>query len=128
MQFMGIGIDWADTLQRLKLEKRRVLSVAEVASIFRVSSQHIFDLVEEGRIGALNLSSRDASKQCLRIPVDDLILFAHERHTLGGGAQAIEDRLGSSKRGSLFTQNEESVQSKSCTPLGIRSRQDERAG
>lgn len=108
---MGIGIDWSDTLQRLKCEKRRVLTVGEVAEIFQVTMQHVLNLVEEGKIGAINLSSRDTSKRYLRIPVDDLILFAHEQHTLGGGAQAIEKKLGGAQ-GALITHNEELVRSK----------------
>ena len=116
MQFMGIGIDWADTLQRLKCEKRRVLSVGEVAEIFQITAQHVFDLVDEGKIGAIDCASRGSTKRCLRIPVDDLIVFAYGQHTLGGGAQAIEKKLGC-PQGIHITHNEELARSKACKGL-----------
>jgi excisionase family DNA binding protein len=47
-----------------------VLSVAEVAERLSVSDQHVLDLIDEGKLHALDVSGESVSgRRALRIPV-----------------------------------------------------------
>lgn len=48
--------------------ERRVLMVAEVAAKLRITEQHVIDLIDEGRLRAINIGGGD--RRYWRIPVE----------------------------------------------------------
>ncbi len=57
----------------LLLEKRRVVYVDEVAEVLAVTKQHVLDLIEEGRLQALNVGG---GNDCVRVPREFLAELA----------------------------------------------------
>lgn len=58
-------------------QKRRLISAQEAAEILGISTQHISNLIDEGRIAALDISSRGALRKMWRIvpqSLSDLII------------------------------------------------------
>lgn len=49
---------------------RQVLYVFEVAQKLRCTQQHVLDLIEEGKLQAVNIAGKDARRVCYRIPVE----------------------------------------------------------
>ena len=60
-----------DVLGDLTFPGRSVLYVHEVAAKLRCSQQHIHDLIDEGRLAAINLAGagNQTSRRSIRIPV-----------------------------------------------------------
>lgn len=51
--------------------ERKILAVAEVAMKLDVSERHVIDLIQEGKLRALNVGGDHASgRHCYRIPVE----------------------------------------------------------
>ena len=75
-------LDFAKALSALRGTTRAVLTPSEAAKVLSVSQTHIGNLIEEGALGALDLSGPKASRRCLRIPIKELIRFVEERSSL----------------------------------------------
>ena len=58
---------------------RTVLYVAEVAMKLRVTEQHVLDLIEEGKLQAINVGGND--RKFWRIPVEAYEAFLERRHS-----------------------------------------------
>lgn len=66
-------VKW-DTLQLFaEGQEKRLMSTAEAAKILGVSTQHISNLIDEGRISALNIASRGALRKVWRIVPQGLL-------------------------------------------------------
>lgn len=57
-------------LSSLDFPGRVTLSAAEVAEKLGVTVQHILDLIEEGKIVALDVKGKSSARRCVRIPVE----------------------------------------------------------
>lgn len=53
--------------------ERRVLMVAEVAAKLRITEQHVIDLIDEGRLRAVNIGGND--RRYWRIPVEAYVEY-----------------------------------------------------
>jgi excisionase family DNA binding protein len=58
---------------------RRMLCVAEVAERLDISTQHVFDLIDEGHLQALNVGGGE--RRHWRIPVEAYAAFVAARHS-----------------------------------------------
>jgi excisionase family DNA binding protein len=68
-----------DLFESLKFEGRTALRPEEVAERLNVSTQHVLDLVEEGRIRAINVAGVNLTdRRYLRIPVEAWERFVKE--------------------------------------------------
>jgi excisionase family DNA binding protein len=65
----------------IRSEKKAVLKVGECARELDVSNQHILNLIEEGQIAAINISSIGA-RQNYRIPVEEFQRYKRRRNSL----------------------------------------------
>lgn len=65
---------------RLLFPGRTVLYVAEVAEKLDVTEQHIHDLIDEGRLGAINMGG--GTRKFWRIPVAEYEKFLRARSNL----------------------------------------------
>jgi len=63
---------------------RKTLYVHECAAQIGVTPDHIYDLIEEGQLGALDVSGRNnlTERRTLRIPIECWRKFLMERRTL----------------------------------------------
>lgn len=59
--------------------ERRVLVVAEVAAKLRITEQHVIDLIDEGKIQAVNIGGN--GRKYWRIPVEAYNAFLHTEHS-----------------------------------------------
>jgi hypothetical protein len=68
-----------------KLDPRACLKAADVATLLGVSSMHVFNLIEEGRLRAIDITGANnkSGRRCLRIPVESLRAFMEEHEVLG---------------------------------------------
>lgn len=63
--------------------KRPVLFVWECARQLRISERHVIDLIEEGKLRALNIAGANATdRKFYRIPVEALEAFLDRRSTI----------------------------------------------
>jgi excisionase family DNA binding protein len=60
------------TFDSLLFPGRKVLRCQEIADALRCDVRHVYDLVDEGKIRAVNISGGDnlTDRRCLRIPVE----------------------------------------------------------
>ncbi len=58
---------------------RKVLYVSEVASRLGVTVQHVMDLIDEGKLQAINLGGH--TRKFWRIPVEAYQTFLRENHS-----------------------------------------------
>jgi hypothetical protein len=57
-------------------KERRVLYVFEVAEMLRITERHVIDLIEEGKIKALNIAGANSTdRKFYRIPVESYESF-----------------------------------------------------
>jgi excisionase family DNA binding protein len=78
-----------DDLQQLNFHSlmfggdRRALMVAEVAAKLRITEQHVLDLIEEGKLQAINIAGRydPDARRYWRIPVEAYHAFLAQRHS-----------------------------------------------
>lgn len=63
---------------------RKVLYVAEVAERLEISQRHVLDLIEEGKIGAIDVGG--GIRKHWRIPVGEFEKFMKRRSSLGPAA------------------------------------------
>jgi hypothetical protein len=69
----------ADQLAFLSLlfdEQLRVLTAPEIAQRLRICPEQVVNLVDSGRLAALDLSGAGASRRCLRIPSESFAALA----------------------------------------------------
>jgi len=59
---------------------RRVLMVAEVANLLRITEQHVIDLIEEGKLRAINTGG--GSRHYWRIPREAYEAFITQRDSI----------------------------------------------
>ena len=67
------------TFDGLLFPGRRVLYVGEVAERLRVTIQHVIDLIDEGKLNAVNMGG--AGRRHYRIPVEEYERFLRSRWT-----------------------------------------------
>jgi hypothetical protein len=62
---------------------RTTLYPHECAERIGCAAQHIYDLIEEGQLGAINLSGANnlTDRRCLRVPIESWRKFLVERTT-----------------------------------------------
>lgn len=71
-------------------EGRRTITVSEVAKELRCVVQHVFNLIETGRLGAIDISTgrplspgkRTIHRQAVRVPVEAWDAFIKDSSTL----------------------------------------------
>ncbi len=68
------------------LSNRTMLRVQEVAALFEVTPQHVFNLIEEGSIAAVDLAAGTSRtpRTTWRIAVAEVQRFAEQRSNLAG--------------------------------------------
>lgn len=86
-----LDLELSTVLSHVKFPGRSSLKVAEVASVLECDDQHIFNLVEEGRITAIDIRNGETStasklpkgsrRRWLRIPVSAYDAFLRSRAT-----------------------------------------------
>jgi len=59
---------------------RKTLRVEEVSKLLNISDRHCFDLIEAGRLDAIDVG--DGKRRHWRIPVEALQAFLEKRHSL----------------------------------------------
>lgn len=59
--------------EELLFPGRKTLTVLEVAGALRVTDQHVFDLIDEGKIGAVNVGG--GRRNHWRIPASEYLAF-----------------------------------------------------
>jgi excisionase family DNA binding protein len=57
--------------------ERRVLMVAEVAAKLRITEQHVIDLIDEGRLRAVNIGGN--GRRYWRVPVEAYLDYLRAR-------------------------------------------------
>ena len=67
------------TFPSLSFPGRKTLYVSEVADRLGCTDQHIMDLIEEGKLQAVNIGG--ATRKFWRIPVEAYELFLRENHS-----------------------------------------------
>ncbi|MCI0351227.1 MAG: helix-turn-helix domain-containing protein, partial [Acidobacteriales bacterium] len=74
---------------------RRILYVREIALKLRVTEQHVSDLIEEGKLQAVNVAG--SGRKSWRIPVESYEAFLRQRDSLNLGPTATQPRSGIEK-------------------------------
>jgi excisionase family DNA binding protein len=69
-------------LAELKAQGRKVLYTHEAADLLAVAKRHVDDLIEEGKIGAIDVGN--GTRKCYRIPVGEFERFITARSSLAG--------------------------------------------
>jgi excisionase family DNA binding protein len=80
-------IEQSNQLDLLLFPGRRVLSVREVAERLSIGEQQVRDLIEEGKIMAINIGGH--ARKFWRIPVDEYERFLRENCSLVLAGQKI---------------------------------------
>ena len=79
-----VGASRAIPAELTPAEGRKVLRAEECAELLRCNVRHIYDLVEEGKIRAVNISGGNnlSERRFVRIPVSAWAEFIHENLTV----------------------------------------------
>jgi hypothetical protein len=61
--------------------RQRAYLLAELAERWNITDTHIAGLIDEGRLRAIDLAGKGATRKCLRVPVDEVQRFEIENST-----------------------------------------------
>lgn len=65
--------------EEFRLKGRSVISVQEAAKLLGISDRHVIDLIDEGKIRALDLGGQHGARRLYRIPVSAFQSFVASR-------------------------------------------------